>query len=94
MTRPLAEVLVGIGGETSTTVMPLFRRKASNAKIALPPERVNKTIAGLKQAGRADAGVCRCFNQFIERVSFGFIAHDGDECRCIDHHHVGRPLLS
>ena len=44
MTRPLAEVPVGIGGETSTTVMPLFRKKASNAKIVLPPERVNKTM--------------------------------------------------
>ena len=44
VTRPLAEVPVGIGGETSTTVMPLFRKKASNAKIVLPPERVNKTM--------------------------------------------------
>ena len=31
-------------GEISTTVMPPFRRKASNAKIALSPDRVNKTM--------------------------------------------------
>ena len=58
-------------GETSTTVMPLFRRKASNAKIALSPERANQNHTSLKQAGRADAGVFRCFNQFIESVPFG-----------------------
>ena len=66
----------------------------SNAKIVLPPERVNKTMRVSSRLAALMQGSAAASINLFERVSFGFIAHDGDECRCIDHHHVGRPLLS
>ena len=44
----------------------------------------------LEQAGGADVGGSRHFDQLIETAAFRFVVQNGDERRGIDYHQTGR----
>ena len=100
MTADLPVSPVGIEGEVSDMRRDLHDDHAAFEKEGI--QRQDCAVAGsgkqnhpgLEQAGGTDIGGSRRFDQFIETAAFRFVLHDGDECRCVDHHQTGRPRLS